>query len=744
MSVFRRHPVILNSLVIAVTIVFVAVALLVGRSEAVEPPVLVVGQPAPQAFIATDQVTVIDEAATATEKELARLNVPTVRTRDLAAEVAVVDDVAFVFARAEEATGPREFPAEEEPLDPVGASQETTTTENGETPDTVVILGENSAPWDLQIYRLNDHYEGILAQDTIVTLLTLLAEDEVRAAEGQRLVFPDVEEAALEHAASVLEGEILSDQLSDAKTEVRRNPPPISVPGLAPALREESRAAIADIVSTFLQPNVRLDEDATQEARATAEAAVVDVEVTYQNGQEIVGQAQIVNQVQADAIEELGLLEPEEAGESPWAVISLGALAVLLTAFFLWRIAPSQWSQPKHFALLGVLLVLAALASRVPDLIADQNAQLAYAIPAVMFGYMAAILYDPRTALLMAVPVATYTAISTGDPALTVFAGAATVAPVAFVSSVSSRRQLRLAVAFSAAVLAPIAFSTAWLFTGIDSAVEAAVFAFVGGLLAGLVAQGLLSFLENLFKVTTTVTLLDLTDRNHPALRLIEEQAPGTFNHSILVGTLAGKAARAIGADPLYAQAAAFYHDLGKVRAPQYFIENQFGVSNPHDELPPEESAAIIRSHVSEGLKLARQYRIPPDVADGIRMHHGTGLMRYFYHKALEEESDVDPRVYRHLGAKPQRKELAILMISDACEAAARSLAQQEDPSADSLAKLVDSVVGEKLEDGQFDESDLTFGDLTKVKRSIVDALIGYYHTRIAYPGFPGADVESP
>jgi putative nucleotidyltransferase with HDIG domain len=473
-------------------------------------------------------------------------------------------------------------------------------------------------------------------------------------------------------------------------------------------------------------------------------AEVTDVTVTYRAGQEIVGQAQIVNQVQSNAIEELGLLEPEEAGESPWAVVTLGALAVLLTAFFLWRIAPVQWSQPKHFALLGVLLVLAALASRVPDLIADQNPQLAYAIPAVMFGYMAAILYEPRTAVLMSVPVATFTAISTGDPALTVFAGAATVAPVAFVSSVSSRRQLRLAVAFSAAVLAPLAFATAWLFTGIDTAFQAALFAFVGGLLAGLVAQGLLSFLENLFRVTTTVTLLDLTDRNHPALRLIEEQAPGTFNHSILVGTIAGKAARAIDADPLYAQAAAFYHDLGKVRAPQYFIENQFGVSNPHDDLPPEESAAIIRAHVSEGLKLARQYRIPPDVADGIRMHHGTGLMRYFYHKALEEQSDVDPRVYRHLGAKPQRKELAILMISDACEGAARALAQQEDPSADSLAKLVDSVIGEKLEDGQLDESALTFGDLTKVKRSIVDALIGYYHTRIAYPGFPGTDDESP
>jgi putative nucleotidyltransferase with HDIG domain len=739
MSVFRRHPVILNVLVIAVTIVFVAVALLVGRGEAVEPPVLVVGQPAPQTFIATEQVAVVDEAATANETELARLNVETVRARDGAAEVAVVDDVGLVFARAEIASGPRLIPEAEDPADIFSTVPDaTSTTGSG------LGTGEDPAPLVIQIDRMNVDYADLLSENTIITLLAILDEDRVRLVEGQRLIFPDVEEAALAHAAIVLEAEIFSDELSEAKTNVRRNPPAISVPGLSPERREEARAAIADIVSTFLQPNVRLDEDATEEARAAAVALVEDVEVTYQTGQEIVGQAQIVNQVQADAIEKLGLLEPEEAGESPWAVITLGALAVLLTAFFLWRIAPAQWSQPKHFALLGVLLVLAALASRVPDLIADQNAQLAYAIPAVMFGYMAAILYEPRTAVLMAVPVATFTAISTGDPALTVFAGAATVAPVAFVSSVSSRRQLRIAVALSAAVLAPLAFATAWLFTGIDTAVEAAVFAFLGGLLAGLVAQGLLSFLENLFNVTTTVTLLDLTDRNHPALRLIEEQAPGTFNHSILVGTLAGKAARAIDADPLYAQAAAFYHDLGKVRAPQYFIENQFGVSNPHDDLPPEESAAIIRAHVSEGLKLARQYRIPPDVADGIRMHHGTGLMRYFYHKALEDQSDVDPRVYRHLGAKPQRKELAILMISDACEGAARALAQQEDPSADSLAKLVDSVVGEKLEDGQLDESDLTFGDLTKVKRSIVDALIGYYHTRIAYPGFPGTDVESP
>jgi len=342
----------------------------------------------------------------------------------------------------------------------------------------------------------------------------------------------------------------------------------------------------------------------------------------------------------------------------------------------------------------------------------------------------------------MAVPVATFTAISTTDIGLTVYAAAATVAPVAFVSAVSSRRELRLAVTLSALVLAPLAGAVAWMYLGWESVVTAAMFAVIGGIIAGLAAQGLLSFLENLFQMTTTITLLDLTDRNHPALRLLEEHAPGTFNHSILVGTLAGKAARAIGANALLAQASAYYHDLGKTEQPQYFIENQFGVSNPHDELAPEESATIIRDHVTNGLKLARQYRIPDEVADGIRMHHGTGLMRYFYHQALDADPSVDPGLFRHAGDKPRRKEMAILMISDAVEGAARALAQQEDPTADSLRKLVDSVVGEKLEDGQLDQSDLTFGDLTRVKHAIVQALIGYYHTRIPYPGFPGPRAE--
>ena len=145
---------------------------------------------------------------------------------------------------------------------------------------------------------------------------------------------------------------------------------------------------------------------------------------------------------------------------------------------------------------------------------------------------------------------------------------------------------------------------------------------------------------------------------------------------------------------------------------------------------------------MTEGLRLAKQFRLPAEIVNAIRMHHGTGLMRYFYHKALDEDPGVNPKTFRHRGEKPKAKEMAILMIADACEGAARAMAQQEDPTGDSLRKVVDSIVGEKLEDGQLDESDLTYGDLTKVKVAIVDALIGYYHTRIPYPGFPGPRVE--
>jgi putative nucleotidyltransferase with HDIG domain len=622
--------------------------------------------------------------------------------------------------------------------DPNATTTTTTTTTTIPEVTTTTLPRRDETDW---IEQLEAEYPDL---DAIPSFVALYVNDLDRIENGEASVFDDIITESSEVASELMSNGIRQSELNDIRDELRGPNLLVFVPVLSVEEQNLAHPAIGELIADEILFNESPDEALTIAAKEAAAAAVEPIEKTYLASELIVRAGDPLTQVMVDAITELNLAE-REPGTSRQAIVVLGALTVALAAFFLWRLAPGQWSDPKHFALLGILLVLAALSSRVPDLVNGTDGDfsaLGFAIPAMLFGYVAAILYDPRTAVLLAVPVTTFVGISTVDPAITVYAAAATVAPVAFVSSVSSRRQLRVAVALSTVVLAPFAFAISWLFRGWETRLEAAFFGLVGGILAGLIAQGLVSFLENLFRITTTLTLLDLVDRNHPALRLIEEKAPGTFNHSILVGTLAGKAAREIGADPLLAQAAAFYHDLGKVEDPVYFIENQFSVTNPHDHLEPIDSCRIIRSHVTDGLRLARQYRLPHEIAEGIRCHHGTGLMRFFYHQGMEANPDADPQLFRHHGEKPKRKEMAILMICDAVEGAARAHAQEQDPTAESITKVVDAVVGEKLDDGQLDEAALTFGDLTNVKAAIVDALIGYYHTRVPYPGFPGPQVE--
>ncbi len=638
--------------------------------------------------------------------------------------------------------------------EPTTTTEATTTTLAAEDPEATTTTTTTTLPEvttttlprreiDDWVERLDANYPDL---ESIPAFVALYNADLDRIANGEASVFGAIVNAADDLAVRLLTDGIRQAELDDIRADLRGEVPAVFITILSTEEQALAHPAIGELVADELRVNEFADEPKTEAARNDAAQKVDPIYRTYLASELIASQGELLTQVQVDAIIELNLVE-REPGTSRQAIVVLGALTVSLAAFFLWRLAPGQWSDPKHFALLGILLVLAALSSRIPELVDGTDgdyAAVGFAIPAMLFGYVAAILYDPRTAVLLAVPVTTFVGISTVDPAITVYAAGATVAPVAFVSAVSSRKQLRVAVAWSAIVLAPFAFATSWLFRGYETRWEAAFFGLIGGVLAGLIAQGLVSFLENLFRITTTLTLLDLVDRNHPALRLIEEKAPGTFNHSILVGTLAGKAARAIGADPLLAQAASFYHDLGKVEDPVYFIENQFSITNPHDHLDPIDSCRIIRGHVTDGLRLARQYRLPLEIAEGIRRHHGTGLMRYFYHQGMEADPDADPQLFRHHGEKPKRKEIAILMICDAVEGAARAHAQEQDPTSESIKKVVDAVVGEKLDDGQLDESDLTFGDLTKVKAAVVDALVGYYHTRVPYPGFPGPQVEQP
>ncbi len=256
---------------------------------------------------------------------------------------------------------------------------------------------------------------------------------------------------------------------------------------------------------------------------------------------------------------------------------------------------------------------------------------------------------------------------------------------------------------------------------------------YLGGLTSCIVAIGSLPFLESLFAMVTPLRLAELADSSQPLLRKLEEEAPGTYQHSLAVANLAEAAARAIGADVNLTRAGSLYHDIGKTVRPRFFIENQLGDTNPHDTMSPEESRDRVLAHVTDGLELAAQYRLPRAVADFIPQHQGTSLMAYFYHKACVRDGQerVDPLFYRYPGPRPQSKEAAIVMLADVSEAVTHSL---KNPTEEEVAGVIDKVARARWDDGQFEESSLTCENLEVIKNAFVRVWRTLHHERLRYP----------
>ncbi len=243
----------------------------------------------------------------------------------------------------------------------------------------------------------------------------------------------------------------------------------------------------------------------------------------------------------------------------------------------------------------------------------------------------------------------------------------------------------------------------------------------------------ILGVFEKAFDITTDITLLELSDLNHPLLKKLSLEAPGTFHHSMVVGNLAEAAAKAINANPLLARVGSYYHDIGKMEKPQYFVENQMNAENRHDQLNPNMSALILASHVKNGIELAKKYGIPKRIRDFIPEHHGTSLMSYFYNKAKEMygEEEVNESDFRYPGPKPQSKETAIVMLADAVEAATRTLTN---PTPSKLRAFIEELVDKRFKEGELDESDLTFKDIRKIIDAFLPVLYGVFQHRVEYP----------
>ncbi|MCF7688876.1 MAG: HDIG domain-containing protein [Cephaloticoccus sp.] len=393
----------------------------------------------------------------------------------------------------------------------------------------------------------------------------------------------------------------------------------------------------------------------------------------------------------------------------------------------------------------------------------DWASTLPYIAPFAFAPLIVAILIDAGSAIFMALFISIFTGVIYGNR-LDLLVLTFLASTVAIFSCQDVRKRSRVV---RSAGLGGLTIALFALLVGLADQLPLATLlkqfgaGLTSGVLTGIIVVGLLPVLESLFKRTTDITLLELTDYNHPLLRLMQLEAPGTYHHSLVVAQLSENAASAIGANPLLARVCALFHDVGKTVKPEYFIENQRTRENPHDLNNPSLSALIIKSHVKEGVDLARQHRLPRAVIDVIRQHHGTTLIRFFYHRAVttsqgnsiparRNESrelyppglgpmEVAESTYRYDGPVPRFKESAIISLADGVEAASRSLRKV---TPQHMGELIDSIIRDRIEDEQMDESLLTFAEITRIKSSFNFTMLNMLHSRVNYPA--GTEPEAP
>lgn len=476
------------------------------------------------------------------------------------------------------------------------------------------------------------------------------------------------------------------------------------------------------------------DPGRSREGQGGSEVAIGPARVRVQKGEMILRKGDVVTQSHLLALEAAGLYP----SRMTWTVLAGVALILVMllgsTAFYLRQYQPEIWENEPMLVLWSVVVVGSTALTQVLGSPRFSN-YLTAAAPAAM---LLAILLRPRLALFSSAVLAVLVGLAAGQtlaPAAVAFVGGL----AAVFSSRQIHRRSDLGVAgLAVGVASALTAAGIGLAGGVTPYPDLAsntAYAGASGLLAGVVTIGVLPFLEQMFGLVTPIKLLELANPSHPLLRRLQLEAPGTYHHSIMVGNLAEAAAEAVGADALLVRVGTYYHDIGKLKRPAFFVENQAGLENPHERMTPSLSALTVSAHVRDGLELAREYGLPPAIADFIPQHHGTALLTYFYHQALERGDPLEESAFRYEGPKPRTLEAAVVMLADTVEATVRSLSR---PTPDRLEEVVRRLIRDRLEDGQLDECGLTFRDLDRIVSAFVRILGGVLHPRIEYPDLEG------
>jgi cyclic-di-AMP phosphodiesterase PgpH len=519
-------------------------------------------------------------------------------------------------------------------------------------------------------------------------------------------------------------------------------------------LTDGEQRFVAALVTPLVVANSTYSEALTQQARTAAAAAVKPVTNTLKAGQVIVDQGHLVTPSDMVKINFYGLNASHTDWGRPAAWLTLGALLAALLVAWLWRYRPEYWRRGRTLALIGLVFVLMALAEKIPA----GRTWLPYVIPAAAAGMLLTVLLDASLGALVLAFIAALTGLVNGPSLeLTSYVFLGGLAGVIAIRN-GERQHYFVEAALSVAVAEVVVLGVFTMLGQHDAAgmLQLSGAAAAAALIATVLTLGSFALLGNVFGILTGSQLLELANPSQPLLRRLLVETPGTYHHSLMVGNLAERAAESIGADPLLARVASYYHDVGKLANPLVFIENQQGGDNIHDGLDPEDSASILRQHVSDGVSLAQRARLPGPLIAFIPQHHGTSLIGFFYGKAREaaaaplggldtksgraaaESVPIDR--YRHSGPKPQSREAAVLMLADGVEASVRSLSSRDETT---IRAMVTQIIGERLADGQLNECDLTIRDLDRIREAFVGQLLGMYHQRVAYPQNKIVELES-
>lgn len=495
------------------------------------------------------------------------------------------------------------------------------------------------------------------------------------------------------------------------------------------------------IARSAIVPNKLLDQDATKAKRKEAELAVTPTRILQ--GQIIVQEGEVIDRDVYRQLEVTGMLSSHQSKKP---LIGLGVL-ILIEMLFLYVLFIQRKDRPAKLKMRDLLISITVYVAMigVMELLSvvdhEFNLLIGFLFPAALAAMLLRTLVNERMAVAITVLLGLssgiifqegYSTVLQMEIALYVILSG--LSAIYFVRFADNRAKIMQTSSIVAGINC-LFILFYLLMTQSDYTWKELVFylvaAIISAMLSGVLTLGLLPFIETLFGILTSFKLIELSNPNHPLLKKILMEAPGTYHHSVMVANLAEAACEEVGADGLLARVGCYYHDIGKTKHPGFFVENQTNGLNPHDHLPPEKSRDIIIAHAEDGARILEKYKMPKEIVDVARQHHGTTSVKFFYYKAKQEDASVVEDDYRYKGPKPQTKEIAIINVADSVEAAVRSM---KEPTPEKIKNLVHAIAQDKLQDGQFNECDLTIQELHRIERVFCETLNGTFHSRIEYP----------